>query len=90
MALNMLRAEPTKISVPMKQKRYMMKPIFLELPYFGWAFELTVFFVVWGLPALAFLLLVFMVFKYGSRLGKMSLAAFICLVAVVLYRVFSN
>lgn len=30
MALNMLRAEPTKISVPMKQKRCMMKPGFLE------------------------------------------------------------
>ncbi|MGF1685127.1 ISAs1 family transposase, partial [Photobacterium japonica] len=30
MALNMLRAEPTKISVPMKQKRCMMKPAFLE------------------------------------------------------------
>ena len=30
MALNMLRAEPTKISVPMKQKRCMINPIFLE------------------------------------------------------------
>ncbi|MDG3086438.1 ISAs1 family transposase [Vibrio hannami] len=30
MALNMLRAEPTKISVPMKQKRCMMKTAFLE------------------------------------------------------------
>jgi len=30
MALNMLRAEPTKISVPMKQKRCMMNPRFLE------------------------------------------------------------
>ncbi|XAG09858.1 ISAs1 family transposase (plasmid) [Vibrio metschnikovii] len=30
MALNMLRAEPTKISVPMKQKRCMMNPGFLE------------------------------------------------------------
>lgn len=30
MALNMLRAESTKISVPMKQKRCMMKPEFLE------------------------------------------------------------
>ncbi|MCM0151465.1 ISAs1 family transposase, partial [Photobacterium galatheae] len=30
MALNMLRAELTKISVPMKQKRCMMKPAFLE------------------------------------------------------------
>ncbi len=30
MALNMLRAEPTKISVPMKQKRCMMTPSFLE------------------------------------------------------------
>ncbi|WP_264291646.1 transposase [Pectobacterium aquaticum] len=29
MALNMLRAEPTKVSVPMKQKRCMMKPVFL-------------------------------------------------------------
>lgn len=29
-ALNMLRAEPTKISVPMKQKRCMMNPSFLE------------------------------------------------------------
>ncbi|GHY54050.1 transposase [Vibrio cholerae] len=29
-ALNMLRAEPTKISVPMKQKRCMMNPCFLE------------------------------------------------------------
>ena len=55
-----------------------------------WLFELTFFFVVYGLPALAFLLLVFMVFRYGSRLGKISLVAFICLVAVVLYRVFSN
>jgi predicted transposase YbfD/YdcC len=30
MALNMLRAEQTKISVPMKQRRCMMKPEFLE------------------------------------------------------------
>ncbi|PTQ18621.1 ISAs1 family transposase, partial [Vibrio sp. 10N.286.46.E10] len=30
MALNMLRAESTKISVPMKQKRCMMKPAYLE------------------------------------------------------------
>lgn len=30
MALNMLRAEPTKISVPMKQKRSMMNTAFLE------------------------------------------------------------
>lgn len=30
MSLNMLRAEPTKISVPMKQKRCMMNPTFLE------------------------------------------------------------
>ena len=30
MALNMLRAEPTKISVPMKQKRCMINPTFLE------------------------------------------------------------
>jgi len=30
MSLNMLRAEPTKISVPMKQKRCMMNPAFLE------------------------------------------------------------
>ncbi|MCE9684605.1 ISAs1 family transposase, partial [Shewanella sp. AS16] len=30
MALNMLRAETTKISVPMKQKRCMMKTDFLE------------------------------------------------------------
>jgi predicted transposase YbfD/YdcC len=30
MALNMLRAESTKISVPMKQKRCMMNPAFLE------------------------------------------------------------
>ncbi|MDW2144743.1 ISAs1 family transposase, partial [Vibrio sp. 1833] len=30
MALNMLRAEPSKISVPMKQKRCMMNPGFLE------------------------------------------------------------
>ena len=58
--------------------------------------KLTVFFVVWRLPALAFLLLVFMVFmvfmvfKYESGLGKISLAAFICLVAVVLYRIFLN
>lgn len=56
--------------------------------------KLTVFFVVWRLPALAFLLLVFMVFmvfmvlKYESGLGKSSLAAFIFLVAVVLYRIF--
>ena len=55
--------------------------------------KLTVFFVVWRLPALAFLLLVFMVFmvlKYESGLGKSSLAAFIFLVAVVLYRIFFN
>ena len=64
--------------------------------------KLTVFFVVWRLPALAFLLLVFMVFivfmffmvfmvlKYESGLGKSSLAAFIFLVAVVLYRIFLN
>ncbi len=30
MALNMLRAEPTKINVPMKQKRCMMNSGFLE------------------------------------------------------------
>jgi len=30
MALNMTRAESTKISVPMKQKRCMMNPVFLE------------------------------------------------------------
>lgn len=30
MTLNMLRAEPTKISVPMKQKRCMMNLGFLE------------------------------------------------------------
>lgn len=30
MALNMLRVEPTKISVPMKQKRCMMNSSFLE------------------------------------------------------------
>ncbi|KJR24156.1 transposase [Vibrio sp. S234-5] len=30
MALNMLRAEPSKISVPMKQKRCMMNLGFLE------------------------------------------------------------
>lgn len=29
-ALNMLRAEPTKVSVPVKQKRCMMNPVFLE------------------------------------------------------------
>lgn len=52
--------------------------------------KLTVFFVVWRLPALAFLLLVCMVLKYGSGLGKISLAAFICLVAVFLYRIFLN
>lgn len=67
-----------------------MSHFFGYTPYFGWGFELTVFFVMWGLPALAFLLLVFMVFKYGSRIGKISLAAFICLAAVVLYMVFAN
>lgn len=71
-------------------KKGIYESFFGYTPYFGWVFELTFFFVVYGLPALAFLLLVFMVFKYGSRLGKISLAAFICLVAVVLYRVFSN
>lgn len=71
-------------------KREFMSHFFGYTPYFGWVFELTFFFVVYGLPALAFLLLVFMVFRYGSRLGKISLVAFICLVAVVLYRVFSN
>ncbi|MGL5326171.1 MAG: ISAs1 family transposase, partial [Aeromonas sp.] len=30
MVLNMLRAEETKISIPMKQKRCMMNPAFLE------------------------------------------------------------
>ncbi len=30
MVLNMLRVEETKISIPMKQKRYMMNPAFLE------------------------------------------------------------
>jgi hypothetical protein len=30
MAVNMIRAESTKISVPMKQKRCMMNPAFLE------------------------------------------------------------
>lgn len=71
-------------------KREFMSHFFGYTPYFGWGFELTVFFVMWGLPALAFLLLVFMVFKYGSRIGKISLAAFICLAAVVLYMVFAN
>lgn len=73
-----------------KAKREFMSNFFGYTPYFGWAFELMVFFVVWGLPALAFLLLIFMVLKYGSSLGKISLVAFISLVVVVLYRVFSN
>lgn len=30
MSLNMLRAESTQISMPMKQKRCMMNPLFLE------------------------------------------------------------
>lgn len=48
------------------------------------------FFVVWGLPALVFLILIFMVLKYGPSIGKISLVAFISLVVVVLHRVFSN
>lgn len=71
-------------------KREFMSQFFGYTPYFGWAFELELILIVWGLPALAFLLLVLMVFRYGSRLGKISLTSFICLAAVVLYRVFSN
>ncbi|WP_156993010.1 hypothetical protein [Aeromonas fluvialis] len=38
MALNMLKAEPTKISVPMKQKRCMMKTGFLSK---SWLLDLS-------------------------------------------------
>ena len=71
-------------------EREFMSHLFGYTPYFGWGFELTVFFVIFGLPALALVLLVFMISKYGTRLGKISLAAFVCLSAVVLYRVFLN
>ncbi|PFP17796.1 hypothetical protein COJ96_26055 [Bacillus sp. AFS073361] len=44
-------------------KMEFMSRFFGYTPYWGWGFELTVLFVVWGLPALAFLLLAFMVFQ---------------------------
>lgn len=59
-------------------------------PYFGWGFQLAWFLVACVLPVSAFMLLVFMVFKNGTRLGKISLAALICLTAVVFCRVFSK
>lgn len=52
-------------------------------PYFGFGFQLAWFLVVCVLPVLAFLLLVFVVFKYGTRLGKVSLMMLIALAAIV-------
>lgn len=67
-----------------------MSQLFGYTPYFGWGFELSLICMIWGLPALGFLYLSFMLFKYGTRPVKISLAVFICLVAVAIYRGLSN
>lgn len=36
-------------------------------PNFGWGFELMIDCMVWGLPALAFLYLILIIFKNGTR-----------------------
>jgi len=72
-------------------EREFMSQFFGYTPYFGWGFELTIVLMIWGLPALVFLYLSLMLFKYGTKPVKISLASFICLVVVViLYRGFSN
>lgn len=68
-----------------------MSQFFGYTPYFGWGFELMVICIIWGLPALAFIYLSLMIFKFGTRPVKISLSAFICLVAVIIiYRGFSS
>lgn len=67
-----------------------MSQFFGYTPYFGWGFELELICIMWGLPALCFLFLAFMLFKYGTRPVKISLVVFICLAAVAIYRRLSH
>lgn len=68
-----------------------MSQFFGNTPYFGLGFELMVICIIWGLPALAFIYLSLMIFKFGTIPVKISLSAFIFLVAVIIiYKRFSN